>query len=221
MKKFITLLLSSCMIISLVGCGNTANNEEETTAIVEESNLEEEEEYTPIEEKVHTVRVNGINYFETNRTTSYLPEVTEDTITGDIRSFVAKDEFPTEDNQSNFGVGYVYQVKDKDFVYVNINDAWHIFCSNEDGKNVITFQDRVFMKTELSKETLEWLEKYNELSIDEQLAMDAIPAELIDEVDVQVEDAEDIETLTEEDVEPSGETPEETDNSEKEISENN
>lgn len=190
MKKFITLFLSSCLIFSLIGCGDTANKEEETSAIVEESQLEEEEEYTSVEEKIHTVRINGVDYYETNRKTSYLDEATEDTITGDIRSFVAKDQFPTEDNQSNFGVGYAYQVKDKDFAYVNINDEWHIFCSNQDGENVVNFHDRIFMKTELSKNTLEWLEWYNGLTEDEQLATDAIPAELIDEVDIQVEDTE-------------------------------
>ncbi len=192
MRKFITYILCSFMTFSLIGCGNNESQTEteESTAIVEESEIVEEEEYVPIEEKVHTIRINGVNYYDTNRTVSSIEEATEDTITGEIKSFVSRDEFPNEDNQSNFGVGYTYQIKNEDFAYLNINGEWHLFCSNEDGKNVITFNDRVFLKTELSAETLEWLEKYNELSEDEKLATSSIPAELIDEVIFDVEDAE-------------------------------
>ena len=188
MKKCIYIILFSSLIFSLVGCGNK-QNEEESSVIVEESNIEEIEPSSTLKEEIRTIRLNGIDYYDTNRTISII-EATENVITGEIRSFVSKDKFPEENEQSNFGVGYKYQIKDKDFAYVNSADTWHIFCSCEDAEAIITFHDRTFMKKELSSDTLEWLEKYNELSEEEQLATDSIPAELIDEVIFDVEEAE-------------------------------
>lgn len=50
-------------------------------------------------------------------------------------------------------------------------------CSNS-AEETIAFHEKTFNKSELSAETLEWLEKYNELSKDEQLAISYIPADL-------------------------------------------
>lgn len=43
---------------------------------------------------------------------------------------------------------------------------------------VIVFHDKVFHKSDLSEETIEWLENYNSLSEEEQLAISSVPAEL-------------------------------------------
>ena len=43
---------------------------------------------------------------------------------------------------------------------------------------VIVFHDKVFNKSDLSEETIKWLENYNSLSEEEQLAISSIPAEL-------------------------------------------
>ncbi len=50
-------------------------------------------------------------------------------------------------------------------------------CSNS-AEETITFHEKTFNKSEISAETLEWIEKYNELSKDEQLAISYIPADL-------------------------------------------
>lgn len=42
----------------------------------------------------------------------------------------------------------------------------------------VVFHDKVFNKFELSEETLEWLEKYNLLSPEEQLSISFVPSEL-------------------------------------------
>jgi len=42
----------------------------------------------------------------------------------------------------------------------------------------ITFHDKTFNKADLSQETIEWLEKYNELSETEQLSISSIPSDL-------------------------------------------
>lgn len=50
-------------------------------------------------------------------------------------------------------------------------------CFNS-AKETITFHDKTFIKSELSADTLEWLENYNKLSKDEQLAISYVPADL-------------------------------------------
>lgn len=42
----------------------------------------------------------------------------------------------------------------------------------------ISFNDKVYIKNDLSEETIDWLENYNSLSEEEQLAISYIPAEL-------------------------------------------
>lgn len=52
-----------------------------------------------------------------------------------------------------------------------------VSCSNPK-KETIIFNAQTFDKADLSQETLEWLEWYNELPAEEQLAIDYIPADL-------------------------------------------
>lgn len=49
-------------------------------------------------------------------------------------------------------------------------------CSNS--KKTVVFNEQTFAKADLSQETLEWLEWYNELNEAEKLAVDYIPADL-------------------------------------------
>jgi len=51
-------------------------------------------------------------------------------------------------------------------------------CSNIKKETVI-FNKQTFDKADLSQEILEWLEWYNELTEEEQLAIDYIPADLL------------------------------------------
>ena len=48
----------------------------------------------------------------------------------------------------------------------------------KDGVEYIRFHDEVFKRADLSAETVEWLEWYNELTEDEQLAISYIPGEI-------------------------------------------
>ena len=49
--------------------------------------------------------------------------------------------------------------------------------SNGDA-NTIVFHDKTFSRSDLSAETLEWLENYNSLSESEQLSISGIPSDL-------------------------------------------
>ena len=46
------------------------------------------------------------------------------------------------------------------------------------GDETVEFDGQLFNKADLSKETLEWLEWYNSLPSEEQLAVNSIPADL-------------------------------------------
>ena len=48
----------------------------------------------------------------------------------------------------------------------------------KDGVEYIRFHDEVFKRADLSAETVEWLEWYNELTEEEQLAISYIPGEI-------------------------------------------
>jgi hypothetical protein len=50
-------------------------------------------------------------------------------------------------------------------------------CSNFKNETVM-FNEQTFDKADLSQETLEWLEWYNELPPEDQLAIDYIPTDL-------------------------------------------
>lgn len=50
-------------------------------------------------------------------------------------------------------------------------------CS-DNKRETVMFNGQTFDKADLSQETIEWLEWYNGLTEDEQLAVDFIPADL-------------------------------------------
>ena len=55
---------------------------------------------------------------------------------------------------------------------------------------VIEFHGQSFNKSDLTEETLEWLEWYNSLSQEEQLAVSSIPADLYTRDDVGTSDSD-------------------------------
>ena len=48
-------------------------------------------------------------------------------VDGSIESEVDEDQIPTDNNQSNFGVGYNYHIQDEQTLLVEIDSAWFIF----------------------------------------------------------------------------------------------
>ena len=55
---------------------------------------------------------------------------------------------------------------------------------------VVKFHGQLFNKSDLSEETLEWLEWYNSLSQEEQLAVNSIPADLYTSDDAGTSDSD-------------------------------
>ena len=92
----------------------------------------------------------------------------------------ASDGIPKENFQANHPIvgAKVYQYGN-DIVVEIEGKYWLYEPIEENAENeVVEFHGQVFNKSDLSEETLEWLEWYNSLSPEEQLAVSSIPAEL-------------------------------------------
>ena len=65
----------------------------------------------------------------------------------------------------------------------------------EEGERLVWFGDRLIKTGDLSETTLQWLDWYNGLSEEEQLAISAIPADLLEASGIS--NAEDTEATSE------------------------
>ena len=108
-----------------------------------------------------------------------------------IPSTVDGSEIPTKDNQSNFGTGFEYQYGADNTIEIFMNEKWIVFEQREGAGNQVRYGDRMVDAEGLSKETLEWLDWYNSLPEEQQLAVSAVPPDLLEESGlVKTEDAE-------------------------------
>ncbi len=79
------------------------------------------------------VQVDGKYYYDTGKS-RYASERDHEA-DGEITSTVPGDEIPQEDNQSNFGSGYIYRYVRDDTLEININDKWIVFECRKIGSN--------------------------------------------------------------------------------------
>lgn len=98
---------------------------------------------------------------------------------GKIESKVSAAQKPEENFQANDDIvgAEVYQYGNN--IVILIDGTYWLYenKANTNGE-VIEFHGSQFSKADLSAETLEWLEWYNSLSPEEQLAISAVPSEL-------------------------------------------
>ena len=156
MKKYILILLSILCILSFVGC----SNDKETMYM-------------------QGILVDGVFYEK-----SYQPmpaEVDESAIIGYVEFYT--DTIPKKDGESNISkniIGAPY-AKVEGGIAILYENEWYL-CRAESSEGTadetIAFHDKIFNKSDLSKEAIEWLEKYNKLSEEEQLAISYVPADL-------------------------------------------
>lgn len=195
MKKLIALILLLTFVLALVGCDKSTGGGEPVAGGADMPNIEnnstiETEQTQPAvtdNEKwdmVPMVMVNGELYLDTGHESSVGARC--GVMDGEITSTVDGSEKPTENNQSNFGTGFGYQYgATEGTIEICMNGKWWIYATEEvreklqfPTEGTILFRDKAFNKSDLSKETLEWLDWYNGLSEDEQLAIDSIPTDL-------------------------------------------
>lgn len=74
------------------------------------------------------VQKNGAKYIQTGRVSSFAKCGVMD---GEITSSVSESETPKQDNQSNFGIGYGYQIGIEGTIEILIDGQWLLFASEE------------------------------------------------------------------------------------------
>ena len=140
-------------------------------------------------DKIPMVMVDGKLYYDTGKESSIDGRCAM--MDGEISSSVDGSEIPTEDDQSYFGTGYGYQYGADDTIELLINEKWIVFEARAGKGSQVRFGDRWIDRDSLSQETLEWLDWYNGLSEIDQLAVSAIPADLLEASGISgTEDAE-------------------------------
>lgn len=107
MKRFLLLILAMSMAFS-VACTKVGTNEEEKT----------EQIYPPM------VKVAGVIYVDTGYENAM---VTCGTASGEIKNAVDGTKMPVGDDESNFGTGYGYQLWEKGYINVRLNNRWILF----------------------------------------------------------------------------------------------
>ena len=106
MKKYI-LILAAIMLLT-VGCSKGSRSEKEV----------EEEAYPK------AVKVSGTIYEDTGFENAM---VTCGTMDGEIKTTVSEKEMPVNDDESNFGTGYGYQVWEEGYINVQIDNKQILF----------------------------------------------------------------------------------------------
>ena len=144
----------------------------------------------PLEwDKIPMVMVDGKLYYDTGKESTVSARC--GVMDGEITSTVDGSEIPTKDNQSNFGTGFEYQYGADNTIEIFMNEKWIVFEQREGTGNQVRFGDRMVDADGLLEETLEWLDWYNSLPEEQQLAVSAVPPDLLEESGlVKTEDAE-------------------------------
>lgn len=140
-------------------------------------------------DRIPMVMVNGELYYDTGKESSRDGRC--GVMDGKITSTIDGTQIPEKDNQSNFGTGFEFQYVDDNTIEIFMNEKWIIFERRDDSGNYIRFNDHMVDSDKISKETLEWLEWYNNLTEEEQNKVSSIPPELVDKFSIaETEDAQ-------------------------------
>ncbi len=174
-------LLSTILsvIFLLSGCTTAADHHKQEGQPPEDGlSVSESSEQTQYD-VIPMVMVGGRLYYDTGKESTLearcgLPD-------GTIDSTVEEFEIPTQDDQSNFGTGFEYQYgADDDTLEISIDGKWIVFEHREGTGRQVRFGDKMVDEGALSEETLEWLDWFNSLPEMEQLAISAIPEDLLE-----------------------------------------
>ncbi|KAB5740364.1 entericidin like toxin protein [Bifidobacterium adolescentis] len=98
---------------------------------------------------------------------------------GEIESKVSSSQEPKENFQANDDIvgAKVYQYEND--IVILIDGKYFLYSNLENAENeTVEFEGQLFNKSDLSEETLKWLEWYNSLPPEKQLTVSSIPAEL-------------------------------------------
>ena len=120
------------------------------------------------------VMINDQMYYDTGRTNNVARCGVVD---GEITSSVESWERPVENNQSNFGSGFEYQVgMEEGTIEIYMNDNWCVFEARGGDGSMIQYNGKWYDKSALSESTLKWLE----LSETERMLSSYYPPEFVE-----------------------------------------
>ena len=137
------------------------------------------------------VYVNNKLYQYTDSQLDFTDKESQFTYLGEIESKVSSSQEPKENFQANDDIvgAKVYQYENN--IVVLIDGKYFLYSHMEDAENeTVEFEGQLFNKSDLSEETLEWLEWYNSIPPEKQLAVNSIPAELYTDDGVGTVDAD-------------------------------
>lgn len=121
MRKNILFLLA-LMLMVLAACGepvsHESQNSEKQSELVESGTVEAEVDARPM------VKVDGVIYGSTGYKNAM---VTCGTADGKIKTTVEENKKPVNDDESNFGKGYNYQIWGKGYINVQTDNDWTLF----------------------------------------------------------------------------------------------
>ncbi len=184
MKKLLYAVVVCCLIVPLAACQTKPKetNDKPSALSVQPKETDVKQLVLPAQ-----IMLNGQIYQDTGYVNS---AVTCGTADGIISASVDRSETPTQNNQSNFGEGYEFQLWDEHWVNVKINDQWILFhniaISNRSMPEwVANFRaevkevssDRVLMKLIDIPEHFEWI--FDDTKID-LIKPISVPMESID-----------------------------------------
>lgn len=98
---------------------------------------------------------------------------------GRFTSVIASSKIPSENYQANFGStedGYIFLWEGA--LAVRTGESYSLFLAD----GTVEFEGSFFKESELSSNTLAWLENYNKLPEEERLRMSYVPFELLPEM---------------------------------------
>lgn len=124
------------------------------------------------------VMVDGRLYYATGRQSELTGRC--GVMDGEITAQVDADRLPTEDGQSNFCTGVSYQYMGENTIELALEEGWMVFEAASEDEDCVYFHGKQYSKAALSEDTLTWLQWYNGLSQEDQLKIDAVPAELVE-----------------------------------------
>lgn len=151
MKRLIAFILALVCVLGLVGCNKDTDTMYQLGIVVDGVFYEKPHQPSPM-------------------------EVDESVIIGYVESYT--DTFPEKNGETNISkdmIGESFAKVEGGIAILFQNEWW--LCT-ADAADTVSFHDKTFNKADLSTETLEWLEKYNAMSEDEQLAISYIPEDL-------------------------------------------
>ena len=155
MRKYIALVLALACVLGLIGC-STKDEVIEKQSEFEATVLEVTDHYLLVEPIEGSIELNSSDEIKVgiqDKTSWPIPQVGE-------------------------MVRVVYDGLIQETDPARISNPYRVEIIISDENDTIQFHDKVFSKSDLSQETIEWLEKYNELSETEQLSTSYIPSDL-------------------------------------------